>query len=205
MSAPDRLTLAEIVARNVRDVRKKKRRLSVHQLAGKLGVGEHIVRDMERPRKGQSQREFTWSELVALCGALDTNLFELVLPPEDVEVADARKFLLTDTDSPDVAVYHPNAQIGRDGLGWRVFGVPGNSLTPEVLKQMASNLSDEYDRRISRVEEILGIGSRIFNPDPDLPRDDLPLTTEIDLFDADGRHVKTVILPHVGEPDSEEE
>lgn len=171
-------TLDQIVAANLRRLRKQ-RNLSISNVAVTLGVGGHIVRDMERPRSGRPQREFSWLELVALCGVFDTNLFELVLPDEGVEVADARRFLLTDSDSPGMASYHPNAQIGRDGLGWRLFGVAGNDLTPKVLEQMASNLSDEFNRRISRLEELLGIGRGYSPPDPEIARSfDDPIAQE---------------------------
>ena len=197
----DRKTLDEIVASNVAELRKA-RGLSVAKLAVRLGVARTTVYDMEGRADRRRQREFRWSELVALCAVLDTNLYQLVLPGKGVEISDKRPFLVTDGDSPDIAVYHPNVKIGRDGLGWRLFGIGGDKINPE---HPAETFAEEHNRRITRLEQVLGLGAKTRFDQRRHVDEPLPLTTEIDLFDADGRHVKTVILPHVGEPDNEEE
>lgn len=67
------------VAPNVRRLRED-RGWSTADLAGRLGVGRHVVRDYERKRKGATQRQFLWSEIVSLCAVFDATIFDLILP-----------------------------------------------------------------------------------------------------------------------------
>lgn len=69
------------VAANVKRLREE-RKWSTADLAGRLGVGRHITRDYERPRKGAPQRQFLWEEIVNLCAVFNVTIFQLVLPPE---------------------------------------------------------------------------------------------------------------------------
>lgn len=81
-------TYNTVIAHNVERLRKAAEpELSFGKLAERLShtigkeIGEHVARDMVRPRKGQPQRSFSWDELVALCAVFDVLLFDLVLPP----------------------------------------------------------------------------------------------------------------------------
>lgn len=92
------MTLDEVIAANVRALRRRDN-LRVEALAAKLGIGAAVVRDMERPRTDRGQREFRWSELVALCAAFNVTLFDLVLPPAGIEIEDVRQ-MVTETGEP---------------------------------------------------------------------------------------------------------
>jgi transcriptional regulator with XRE-family HTH domain len=69
------------VATNVRRLREE-RGWTTAELAKRLSVGSHVVRDYERPRKGSAQRQFLWSEIVTLCAVFGATIFELTLPPD---------------------------------------------------------------------------------------------------------------------------
>lgn len=143
------MTLDEVIAANVRR-RREELNLSVADLAGRLDVGKHLVYDLERPRAGQQQREFAWSELVELCRALETNLFDLVLPPEDVKV----EFYNFDTSGDvDLSAAAQRAGAGelaeildrpdRAILGWLLFGVDGRDLDPEMFRSFVEKANRE--------------------------------------------------------------
>lgn len=131
----------EIIAANVRRIREDEKKWSVSTLASELGLPKHVVYDMERPRKGQKQRSFSWIDLVALCKALETNLYELVLPPE--------------------------GRL-REDLGWRLFGVGGNSLAGPVLERFDQYLEQYLDRReseiVTRIAEAVGVNPEEVTP-----------------------------------------
>lgn len=80
-TAPRAQSHDEIVARNLRRIREEKK-ISVAELANRIGVGKHRIYDFERPRAGAAQRQFLWSEIVLLCAGLGVTIFELVLPDE---------------------------------------------------------------------------------------------------------------------------
>lgn len=130
------MTLDEVVAANVRRIRKE-RGWSVVELANRLGVTPHRVCDYERARSGHEQRAFSWVELVALCLALRTTLFDLVLPPAEVEL-DLYYFkgFLGRTDPVD-------EMDDRTRLGWDVFGV-GWALFARLVSE------EEVVRRITK-------------------------------------------------------
>lgn len=147
-------TLDRIVAQNVRRLREEKK-WSVATLAEELDRPKHVVYDMERPRKGQKQRAFSWGELVALCGALDTNLFELVLPPQGVRVVGPEAHLLIpDTKVPilgdSTGVLFGNV-VGRDGLSYTIFGIRPTSFPKEFLDKKLNQLAAEVSKAIERV------------------------------------------------------
>ena len=128
-------TLDEIIAGNVRRLREDKKDWTITQLARALGVRRPVVYDMEGARNDRSQREFKWSDLVALCGVLETTLFELVLPPEGVKVAGAHPRMIPEGD---IEAW-PFRSFGRDGLSGHLFGVGVEMLSPEVLEQFAAH------------------------------------------------------------------
>jgi len=136
--------LDDVVASNVNRIREAAG-VSRPVLAARLGVGQHVVRDYERPRKGQSQRAFLWSEIVALCHALDTNLFELVLPPGDVEV-----------ELPHVSLQARAAlerRFAGDPMPWRawlselLFGMSGDHTQKALLERLTQWRREERQRR----------------------------------------------------------
>jgi transcriptional regulator with XRE-family HTH domain len=145
------MTLDEVVAANVRRIRES-HELSVAELAERMGVGRHLVYDMERPRPGAEQRQFTFWDLVSLCSALGTTLFELVLPPKGVVVYEletgensewtraARRAGLNEVAE---AVYGD----GRTKLGWVLFGMDGSNVTPESLEVLMEAGQTEAARR----------------------------------------------------------
>jgi hypothetical protein len=55
--------LDEIVAANVRRLREDNK-WKPSTLASEMGLPKHVVYDMERPRKGQQQRGFSWTVFV---------------------------------------------------------------------------------------------------------------------------------------------
>lgn len=151
------MTLDEVIAGNVRR-RREELNLSVSDLADRLNVGKHLVYDLERPRAGQKQREFAWSELVELCRALETNLFDLVLPPEDVKV----EFYRFDT-SGDVDLSAAARKAGADELaeildrpdravlGWLLFGVDGRELDPAMFKSFVEKANRQRQQVVDAV------------------------------------------------------
>lgn len=92
-----RLTLDQVVAENIRELRKARRKdantLTARQwtatamakrLTEKIGrpYSRYTVADLE----GRRKREIRWVELAALCAIFDVALWDLVLPREGVEV-----------------------------------------------------------------------------------------------------------------------
>ncbi len=147
-------TLDEIVADNVVRLRKDLR-LTVESLARLIGVKPHVVYDMQRAQRGRPQRAFNWTELVALCGALNTTLFDLVLPPEGVQIAGIGDFPGRMADSDSEFIYGPGEMVadagptGRDGLSWMLFGLPAEK-TPDTRFR-----TQEYEKRMERLEQAL--------------------------------------------------
>lgn len=155
------MTIDEVIAQNVRRIRKD-RGLSIQGLAKVLGVGSHVVYDYERPRRGQPQRGFTWADLVGLCFALHTTLFELVLPDEGEVLDDVRPGRLelraraVEVGADDLA-----GTIDADSravLGWALFGFKPSLLAPQSLALLPEKWRGELDRRadvmLSITEEI---------------------------------------------------
>jgi transcriptional regulator with XRE-family HTH domain len=144
------MTVDEVIARNVRRVREA-RGLSVGQLADRLSVGRHLVYDYERPRPGAEQRQFLWSDLVKLCGALQITVFELVLPPTGEEV---------DMLGPAVTELFPIAaevtgQDARSRLGWMLFGVDGNNLNATNLEKLVRLRKQSHDKMVDGINDVL--------------------------------------------------
>ena len=147
-------TLDEIIATNVRRIRKEEKEWSVTKLAAVLGVSRHHVYDLERPRPDRPQREFKWSDLVALCGAFETTLFDLVLPPEDVKVRDLKRFPGIISDEGDMRPLPPFRSVGRNGLSAHLFGVGDTLLSPEALKDFADRARVARANRDAVVQEL---------------------------------------------------
>jgi transcriptional regulator with XRE-family HTH domain len=152
------MTLDEVVAENVRAIRED-RGLSVADLAERLGVGRHLVYDMERPRPGAAQRQFTFWDLVALCHALETTLFELVLPEKGVVVDEletgentewARAARAAGFEEVADAVYGD----GRAKLGWVLFGVDGSKIDSKAIEALMAKGRAQAERREVLVREI---------------------------------------------------
>jgi hypothetical protein len=133
--------------------------MSISDLAERLGaegldVGEHVVRDFERPRKGQPQRSFSWEEIVALCYAFDTTLFELVLPPEGL-VHDATKAIAAAANNPDLI----RKGDARYQMSWKLFGLPTKYTTPDKLLWFLEEREKETERRKEILQDAI---NRIF-------------------------------------------
>ena len=152
------MNLDEVVASNVRRLREDQN-LSIVDLAERMGVGRHLVYDMERPRPGADQRQFTFWDLVALCVALGTTLFELVLPPKGVVVDEletgedsewTRAARRAGFDQVADAMYGD----GRTKLGWVLFGVDGSKLDQKFLKVMIEAGQSQAARREAIIREI---------------------------------------------------
>lgn len=149
------MNLDEVVAANVQRLREEKG-WSVSELARELEVGRHLVYDMERPRPGADQRQFTLWDLVALCDALGTTLFELVLPPKGVVVDEletgeksewARAARRAGMGEVATAVYGD----GRTKLGWVLFGMDGSAIDSKSLEMLMKAGRQQAARR----EEII--------------------------------------------------
>ncbi len=159
MDEAKELTLDEVVSYNVRRLSKG---FSVTELARRLDVGRGRVYDMRRARPGKPQRQFLWTDLVALCAALDVTLFDLVLPPAEFEVVgEGAGFLVGDWE--EVVAWSPakggadvviQKHVGRDGAALRLFGVPkGIAPDPEKLSQLKETMKEEISRRVDQMEE----------------------------------------------------
>lgn len=135
------MTPDEVVALRVKELVESDRDLSTKVLAERLGIGEDQARDMQRPRRGRPQRKFTWEELVRVCVALDTNLFELVLPPPDSSVTGYRK------------AFGPfTGEVDRDGFARDIFGFPLGKLTPDFLSLLLDRIGQERGQRKAELE-----------------------------------------------------
>ncbi|MCH8984673.1 MAG: hypothetical protein IH943_11345 [Acidobacteria bacterium] len=123
-----RRTLDDVVAANFKRLTKD---YKAADLAKAIGVHRTLIYDMRGPREGRSQRQFLWSDLVAICAALDIDLYELALPPDDGE---------------SVAPPYESAQSGamtRDTLSYHLFGIPLGRWTPELV----ADLRDQIQRQ----------------------------------------------------------
>jgi transcriptional regulator with XRE-family HTH domain len=169
------LTLDEIIASNVQRLRNTKG-WTVTELARELGVSRLVVYDMEGSRDDRQQREFKWSDLVALCGALNTVLFELVLPQEGVFIAGVESFprMIVDRPSldrvakgvvrrfgsggPEEGATWPRALsepvVGRDGLSTRLFGTSVAGFSSQAMALIVEKATAAKRKRDSQLEEL---------------------------------------------------
>ncbi len=152
-------TIDEVVAGNLQQIRKK-REIGVTELARSLGVGRAVIYDMEgsaegrKQRNKRAQREFRLSDLMALCGALDTTLFELVLPEEGQKVRDLHQLPGMFPDEPDPDRQGPPFQTyGRDGLAQRLFGLPVEWANEANLAQLARGLEPARKARDEQIQK----------------------------------------------------
>jgi hypothetical protein len=149
-----RKTPDAIVGSNIRRLRKQKepdawsQRTLAARLAtitGERGWLDRIVR-MEGTEEGpssQKHRPASWPELISLALALETTLFEIVLPEDDVtQVVVARASQVERGELPDGRpktkttsyVHHSD----RDELGRLLFGLPGTYLTVEMMHKLSA-------------------------------------------------------------------
>ena len=134
MDKGSQLTVDEIIAHNFTRLSE---RYSVTGLAKALGVGRGLVYDMKGPRGKRPQRQFLWSDLVMICATLDIDLYELVLPPDDVEVA----------ASP--GGWGSIGPMDRDTLSYHIFGIPLGKWSPEIVSDLREQIQGER-RRITK-------------------------------------------------------
>ncbi len=142
------MTLDQVIASNVHRLRNEKH-WTRQDLADRLGVTRHVVRDYEGRRAGRAQRPFRWTEIVALCYVLRVTLYELVLPAD------------SDTEVQDPALYpFPIGDVAGGGwprrhdLGYGLFGVPGDKLLDAVnLKTFETWVQKETDRRTKALDQ----------------------------------------------------
>lgn len=134
------MQLDEIIASNLRRIREE-RDLPKTQLAERLDMGRHRVQDFERPRRG-NVHSFKWSELVALCDALECSIFELVLPGEG-EVIDVPEWRGTGR-------LHEPGSVRREELAQVVFHAPYEVL--EQLGEVTAHGFEEWRDRVRQAE-----------------------------------------------------
>ena len=87
-------------------------------------------------------------------------LLALALPPIEAEIwAGSAYFIIPDTQVPLTAQWTQKGMeavveehTGREGLSWRLFGVPGSTLIDDVLDQLTENANSEAARRLRRLE-----------------------------------------------------
>ena len=132
---PRRLTLDQVVAQNIKKLRKARLEEAntltakrwtatamAERLTEKLGrkYSRYTVADLE----GRREREIRWVELAALCAIFDVALWDLVLPPEGVEVetsvteGDVIRTDITDIPSDDPAMAALGATKGFQEFEW---------------------------------------------------------------------------------------
>ena len=141
--------LDETIASNLRRLIED-RELTFADVADRLRVQRHLVYDMVRARPGRSQREFRWSELVALCSALGTTVFELVLPPEG-ESANLDWFAGGELRDRLKFYEWSDSSLDRDQMSRLLFAV--SSPTPKQLEAMREEAKTTAERREGIVRE----------------------------------------------------
>jgi transcriptional regulator with XRE-family HTH domain len=156
-----------LIAANVKRLRlgpnQDNPKYSVAEFAERLHVGRHAVYDYERPRRGR-RHSFTWSELVALCAALECSLFELVLPGEG-ETVDLPEWVAhgKDIEAPPVDLNLEGVDLhdidrepefglvvvpypGRDELSRVVFHLPADTIGAIIEGPIARDFDQWLDR-----------------------------------------------------------
>ena len=133
------MSLDQVVAHNVRRIRKEKG-IGVSELANRMGVGRHLIYDFERPRPGAEQRQFSWADIVSLCGHLNVTLPELVFPPETEFVVEIEE--LTEL-APLVA------GMARNRLGWVLFGFSEEEDVKTLVSSVKWKKQDEESRLLT--------------------------------------------------------
>ena len=147
-------TVDEVVAHNVRRIRTENG-LSVAELAAILGVKPHMIYDFEGTRKEKPQRPFRWDEIFKLCFVLNTNLFELVLPPEGAERISYLPNIAETADRAGMRVLSSSLQHdARSELGWILFGLDGRKFDTAALEDLLNSQRQERDRRSAIIRGI---------------------------------------------------
>ena len=163
----------EVVAYNIKRLRiDKSRGWTATELAEKLTevLDREYTRFMVSDMEGRRERAVRWTEVAALCSVFDVRLWDLVLPPDGVEVASAIArgeniaVEVTDTpsDDPDLAEiggvkvvgrYH---YPGRDDLSWRLFSLSSGTLEGGIPQKFLSKHEEERQH-----EELLKIADAL--------------------------------------------
>ena len=155
-------TLDKVVGYNLNKLRLK-RNWTATELAEQLTevTGKPYTRFMVADLEGRRERAVRWVELAALCAIFDVALWDLVLPPEGVQVESRIAFgSVTDVDVTDSPPYDPEqATTGRtkgtiwhdypdrDDLAWRIFGLDAESLASGALQKHARDQADKRDQQ----------------------------------------------------------
>lgn len=151
------LRLNETVAGNVTRLREAKG-WSRGDLASRLGVGPHVARDYERPRKGAPQRQFLWEEIFNLCAVLEATIFELVLPEvgRDTKPPGMEHLPLV---IPQVINDKGSEEMwshwGRDDRSIVLETLIGPGLEPEHLESLASMKRKREEKLIQELKNLL--------------------------------------------------
>ena len=130
------MTPNEIVAANLRRMREKGLKLSREAFAKKVGWSPSRLQDLEHAR--DRQPGITPDELFALCAHLPITLFDLFLPPPDVENVD-----MPEAMAPTAAVDIVVPSMGRSHYGQLLFGIPSRYLEPDSRPRFLKSLAAE--------------------------------------------------------------
>jgi hypothetical protein len=142
------VSIDQVVAKNLRrlrDDREWTREDLVKALAPAPGPdwSEWRIIDLEGARTGHPPAAARWSELVALCMAMDVTLWDLVLPAdssEKVRVVDSvQEFEIRGKPSAQQSV----RDIGRFQLGERLSGLPEIVFTEDGAREAREALTPE--------------------------------------------------------------
>lgn len=144
MTEDARKTIDEVVAFNMRRLRKV-RRIPQVELAKRLDVSRHHIYEMEGRRSDRRQREFRWSEIVALCEALSTNVYELVLPQPDVHVN------MIYASGPDMWAVRV---MGREEMAKALFGRKVPDLALETFEKESTTKEQRRERLVQEMTEM---------------------------------------------------
>lgn len=143
---PDEVVGANIRRlRNLREPRWSQQKLAdeLQSVTGERGWKDRIVRmeGTEFGSTGQKRRSASWAELVSLALALESTIYDLVLPPDDsVEVIVAKTTAVDESHVVgqglgDTHMYvHPSS---RDELAKILFAMPAASLTRSNLEEVS--------------------------------------------------------------------
>lgn len=172
-------TLDEVVGDNI-----KRLRISRHWRAEELA--EKLTSVLERPYtrftvadlEGRRKREIRWTELAALCSVFNVALWDLVLPPEGVEVdspvatggVTGADYTDTPSDDPELAaIGATKATIwyeypARDDLAWRFFSIDSETLVDGGLQHLRKQ--HETERRLAAIDALLPVLPKRFGWPP---------------------------------------
>ena len=128
-------TLDTVIATNMKKLRERQE-LSQVELARRLGCSRHRVMELEG-RQGGRRPAFTWQTLLALCQILECPIWELVLPPDEVDVKIDGQFVRVAT---------------REYLADILFAVPSKDLA-----SFADRRREKREEMEAKVKQLLRI------------------------------------------------